>query len=124
MGDAKDVATWGQKALKAAPKRKALKPATNPLAGTRYTGKVRQQMRPQLKTGRSDDHGFPLEVDNLADHGRSTPLVGGDGVKRTLVEVDGSYRGKDRHFEWIVEPDQSVNHRLFKAKAQTKATGE
>jgi RHS repeat-associated protein len=89
--------------------------ARNPLAGARYTGKVRQQMRPGLKTGRPDNHGFPLEVDNFAQHGKVSPLTGGDGIVRTKVELPGSYNGKDGHFEWIIENDGTINHRLFVA---------
>jgi hypothetical protein len=85
----------------------------NPLAGTTYTGKVKAQMRPNVKTGRPDNHGFPLEVDNSAGLGRQTTIKGGDGVSRTKVELDGSYNGQQGRFEWIVEPNGTVNHRLF-----------
>ncbi|WP_075006671.1 RHS repeat-associated core domain-containing protein [Stigmatella aurantiaca] len=85
----------------------------NPLAGVTYTGKVRSQIRPNLKTGRPDDHGFPLEVDNFAGSGRQTTITGGDGVNRMKIELDGSYNGKHGKFEWIVEPNGTVNHRLF-----------
>ena len=85
----------------------------NPLAGTTYTGKVRAQMRPNLKTGRPDNHGFPLEVDNSAGLGRQTTIKGGDGVSSKKIELDGSYNGQQGRFEWIVEPNGTVNHRLF-----------
>jgi len=86
---------------------------TNPLQDTRYTGKVRQQMRPHQRTGVPDNHGFPLEVDNFAGQGTTRQITGRDGVVRTKVELPGSYRGKEGTFEWIVEPDGTVNHRLF-----------
>ncbi|MCG8422128.1 MAG: hypothetical protein MJE77_29750, partial [Proteobacteria bacterium] len=91
----------------------AARGAANPLKGTTYTGKVRQQMRPGLKTGRPDNHGFPLEVDNFAGQGTRTTIKGGDGVVRTKVELRGGYKGKEGIFEWIIEPDKTVNHRLF-----------
>ena len=38
----------------------------NPLEGTHYTAKVRQQIHnTNPRTGLPDNHGFPLEVDNL-----------------------------------------------------------
>lgn len=79
----------------------------NPLSGTTYTGKVRQQLR------QGDLHSFPLEVDNFAGNGKSSTIVGGDGVTRTKVELPGGYRGRTGHFEWIIEPDKRVNHRIF-----------
>jgi RHS repeat-associated protein len=81
----------------------------NPLSSTRYTGKVRQQIR----TG--DIHGFPLEVDNYAGFGTTSSVRGGDGIVRTKVELRGSWRGKDGTFEWLIEPDKTVNHRIFRA---------
>ena len=79
----------------------------NPLAGTRYTCKLRQQLR------QSDYHSFPLEVDNFAGGGTSTTFTGGDGVIRTRGQLPGSYKGRDGRFEWIIEPDKTINHRLF-----------
>ncbi len=87
----------------------------NPLEGATYTGKVRQQIRPNQRTGTTDNHGFPLVVDNFAGRGTTRQITGGDGVVRTRVELSGSYRGKEGTFEWIVEPDGTVNHRLFVA---------
>ncbi len=84
-----------------------------PLQGTRYTGKVRQQMRINMKDGQADFHGFPLEVDNFAGLGKTRTIRGGDGVARTRVQLQGSYKGRNGSFEWIIEPDGTVNHRLF-----------
>ena len=89
------------------------KRGTNPLDETRFTDKVREQMRPNLKTGKTDNHGFPLQVDNFASEGMVTKIKGGDGIVRTKVELPGSLQGRDGTFEWIIEPDGSVNHRLF-----------
>jgi len=38
---------------------------------------------------------------------------GVDGVSRTKIELNGRYGGKEGTFEWIVEPNGTVNHRLF-----------
>lgn len=96
--------------------KEALEKKVDPLKGTKYSKKVLRQMQPNLKTGKPDYHGFPKEVDNHAKFGRQETIVGRDGVKRTKVSVKGSYQGKEGDFEWIVEPDKTVNHRLFNPK--------
>lgn len=70
-------------------------------------------MRLDASTARSDFHGFPRVVDNYAQLGRRQTFIGGDGVSRVKVSLDGGYFGKEGHFEWIIEPNKSVNHRLF-----------
>lgn len=40
-------------------------------------------------------------------------ITGGDGVKRWKLEIPGNYRGEDGIFEYIKNPDGSINHRLF-----------
>lgn len=89
--------------------------ADNPLDGTTYTAKVQGQMRPNLRTGIPENHGFPRIVDNYAGQGKQSVFQGGDGVWRTKVELPGSYRGKNGVFEGIIEPDGFVNHRFFRA---------
>lgn len=82
---------------------------SNPIKETRYTDKVKAQM------SKANDkfHGFPKEVDNFAGLGTSTQITGGDGVKRTKISLEGEYAGRKGNFEWIVEPDGSINHRKF-----------
>ena len=70
-------------------------------------------MQPALKTGRPDLHGVPRIVDNYADLGQQELLRGGDGVLRRRLSLRGSYQGKDGSFEWIIESDNSINHRIF-----------
>jgi hypothetical protein len=82
----------------------------NPLKDTKYTKKVKDQR------SKKDLHDFPDEVDNFAKNGTQTKINGGDGKVRTKVELKGSYRNKDGKFEWIIEPDNTVNHRLFRPK--------
>lgn len=80
----------------------------NPLSGVQYTPKVLKQMI------KDEYHGFPNVVDNFGSSGKITPLTGGDGVVRTKLEINGSLNGKNGIFEYIIEPNNSVNHRLFK----------
>ncbi len=79
----------------------------NPLNQTRYTDKVRLQMQ------QDKFHGFPKQVDNFAGLGKKSELVGGDGIKRTKIQLEGEYLERKGNFEWIVEPDGSINHRKF-----------
>jgi hypothetical protein len=46
--------------------------------------------------------------------GRVSDLKGGDGIIRTKLEIEGSYRGADGVFEYIIEPHGEINHRLFR----------
>lgn len=89
---------------------------SNPLQGTRYSSKVLEQMQPNAKTGHPDFHGFPRIVDNYADIGQKELIVGKDGHIRTKISVEGGYQGRDGTFEWILESDDFVNHRLFVPK--------
>ena len=86
----------------------------NPLKGTFYSEKVIKQMLPNLKTGITDFHGFPKIVDNYAKYGKINKITGRDGIYRTKINLDGSFRGNKGSFEWIIEPDNSINHRIFK----------
>ncbi|WP_234452169.1 hemagglutinin repeat-containing protein [Pseudomonas sp. MF6751] len=77
-------------------------------AGTKYTNKVLGQ----IKTG--DLHAFPESVKVFQGAGEITKITGGDGVERDMLKIPGEYRGKQGVFEFIKEPDGSINHRLFK----------
>ncbi|WP_207388856.1 DUF6862 domain-containing protein [Stutzerimonas kirkiae] len=77
-------------------------------AGTKYTDKVLGQ----IKTG--DLHAFPESVKAFQEAGQITKITGGDGVVRDMLKIPGEYRGKQGVFEFIKEPDGSINHRLFK----------
>ena len=85
----------------------------NPLKNTRYTKKVLAQMERSLKTGQTDFHGFPRIVDNYAGLGKKELIQGGDGLIRMRVAVEGAYKGQTGIFEWIIESNGSVNHRIF-----------
>lgn len=80
----------------------------NPLENIIYTDKVKEQMT------LGDYHSFPEAVEGFGDMGKISTIVGGDGISRTLVEIEGSYMGKDGVFQFIIEPDGiTCNHRLF-----------
>jgi hypothetical protein len=75
--------------------------------GTRYSPKVRDQAT------WGDHHGFPEAADGFSGEGTVTTLVGGDGIVRWKLTIPGSYNGKEGVFEYIREPDRTINHRLF-----------
>jgi hypothetical protein len=87
--------------------------ASNPLKGTSYTPKVIKDMQLNAKTAKPDFHGFPRIVDNYAGYGRVESITGRDGITRTKVTLPGGYQNKEGHFEWIIETDNTINHRLF-----------
>ncbi|MHC3587729.1 pre-toxin TG domain-containing protein [Streptococcus suis] len=80
----------------------------NPLENIEYTDKVKMQMM------QGDFHSFPESVDSFGSDGKVTEIIGGDGVVRTKVEISGSYKSRDGIFEYIIEPDNTVNHRFFR----------
>ena len=41
-------------------------------------------------------------------------ITGGDGIKRLKLEIPGWYIGKNGMFEFIKEPDNTINHRFFR----------
>lgn len=86
----------------------------SPILKTEYTAKVQEQM-----ANASDlYHSFPRSVDAFSAIGNKTIIRGGDGIERIKIELVGSYRGVDGHFEWLIEPDQTVNHRMFIPKEE------
>ena len=80
--------------------------------GTKYTNKVKGQMK------QGDFHSFPESVKGFQDAGKVSKLKGGDGVVREKLELPGSYRGRDGQFEFIKEPNKTINHRLFRSKTK------
>ncbi|HTN46308.1 MAG TPA: FG-GAP-like repeat-containing protein [Flavipsychrobacter sp.] len=67
-----------------------------------------------IKSTNLDDvnHSFPRMVENYVSGAEKYSILGNDGVQRTLYKVDGSYRGVNGVFEWIVE-NGLVTHRTF-----------
>lgn len=60
-------------------------------------------------------HAFNDIIDNYAGDATKFSLVGGDGVERSLYQIEGSLNGKQGIFEWIVDsdPTKRVTHRRF-----------
>lgn len=60
-------------------------------------------------------HAFNDIIDNYAGDATKFTLKGGDGVNRSLYQIEGSLNGKSGIFEWIVDPDptKGVTHRRF-----------
>ena len=85
----------------------AARGTTNPLRGAQYSDKVLNQM------AKGDYHGFPKIVDNYGSLGNAKTITGGDGLTRTLLEIPGAYGGKEGVFQYIIESNGMINHRLF-----------
>ena len=60
-------------------------------------------------------HAFNNIIDNYAGQATKFSLKGGDGIERSLYQVEGSLNGKSGVFEWIVDPNpaKGVVHRRF-----------
>ncbi len=80
--------------------------------GSRFSDKVRAQMQ------QDDFHSFPRSVEGFQDSGKVTKLKGSDGVTREKLEIPGGFKGKEGKFEFIKEPDGTINHRFFRPNGQ------
>ncbi len=61
----------------------------------------------------NDYHGFPSSVEAFEKDGLVKKIIGGDEKERLLLEIRGSYKGKDGCFQFIKEQNGEINHRLF-----------
>lgn len=77
--------------------------------GSRYTPKVLKQM----EGGVGEFHSFPESVTAFENAGKVRTITGGDKVVREVLEIPGSYSGRDGVFQFIKNPDGTINHRLF-----------
>ena len=93
---------------------KAAKSAPSFFEGATYTPKVLQQ----ASRGAGEFHSFPESVAAFESAGTVRAMTGGDKVVRQVLEIPGSYRSangnmSDGVFQWIKNPDNTINHRLF-----------
>ncbi|KJK12357.1 hypothetical protein UB45_08775 [Terrabacter sp. 28] len=51
-------------------------------------------------------------TDEIRTKGTAFVIVGGDGVKRTLIQLPGNVNGVDGRFEWIIDGDR-ITHQMF-----------
>jgi len=66
-----------------------------------------------MKRGAGEFHSFPESVTAFEKAGTLKSVTGGDGVVRQMLEIPGSYGGRDGIFQFIKEADRAINHRLF-----------
>ena len=88
--------------------QQADQPSESFFQGTKYSPKVAEQMRNR------DMHGFPEGVKMFEKDGTVTKITGGDGITRDMLKIPGEYKGKQGNFEFIKEPDGTINHRFFR----------
>ena len=81
----------------------------NPLLNIIYSPKVIKQMTQDIYRG------FPKSVDGFGHYGTTKKIFGNDGIERTLIEIPGTYNGKEGIFEFIIENDGiTCSHRFFR----------
>ena len=88
------------------------KTENRPLSFMSFKERKRQRTVPCLLADLN--HAFPSIVDSFVNINSGRPIIGGDGVVRTLIEIPGSINGRTGHFEYIIEPNGMCNHRFFK----------
>jgi hypothetical protein len=73
-----------------------------------YSDKVIKQMDGDIY------HGFPNMIDDMAQrYGMVGKITGKDGIERTVIELPGFLNGTNGVYQYIIEPNGMVNHRLF-----------
>ncbi|WP_187444582.1 hypothetical protein [Bacillus swezeyi] len=112
----------------------------NRTKGTNVTGEIPHPVLDNTRSGSAfkkpdGQHGFNDIIDNYTQYATQFEIVGGDGVKRELYQIEGGmkhYDYKDVYnkdlrimerkttvkdqegiFEWIVDPTKGVTHRRF-----------
>jgi hypothetical protein len=67
-----------------------------------------------MQRGPGEFHAFPESVRAFESAGTVRTVVGGDKVTRQMLEIPGSYgTGGSGVFQFIKNPDGTINHRLF-----------
>ncbi|MFR1807542.1 MAG: hypothetical protein ACLSWV_01185, partial [Pygmaiobacter massiliensis] len=88
-------------------------------SGAKKTIDINNPVLDNIRTGsalKTDaQHAFNDIIDNYAGNATKFTLEGGDGINRTLYQLEGSLNGKKGIFEWIIDPDptKGVTHRRF-----------
>jgi uncharacterized protein RhaS with RHS repeats len=77
--------------------------------GAHYSPKVQWQM----EQGVGEFHSFPESVTTFEDAGNVSDIVGRDGISRSMLEIPGSYNGREGVFQFIKEAWGEINHRLL-----------
>jgi len=54
-----------------------------------------------------------LSQEQLA-RGQTFNVTGGDGINRTLLQVTGELNGRAGVFEFLIQPNGTISHQLFK----------
>jgi RHS repeat-associated protein len=80
---------------------------SNPLSGTTYSPKVLSQM------ASGDAHSFPSLVDSQADWSDAASAEGGDGSWYLHVNVPGAVNGESGFYQYIVDENGVINHRMW-----------
>jgi hypothetical protein len=60
-----------------------------------------------------DFHGFPENVKAFEEVGNVVWKNSGDGIFRKWIQIPGGYKGKEGFFEFLIEPNGTINHRNF-----------
>ncbi|MCP3660452.1 MAG: hypothetical protein GY830_09165 [Bacteroidetes bacterium] len=97
--------------------KKNIKPNLNPINTAKKTSTAAYKSLNVKDT----NHFFTNIVDNYASYASEYKIKGGDGIIRTLYQIEGSLRNKSGIFEWIVH-DGKMSHRRFIPKG--KITGK
>ena len=98
---------------------KVSKVASDGIKRGKKTADIKNPILDNIRSGSAlkDDslHAFNDIIDNYAGDATRFSLMGGDGVKRSLYQIEGSLNGKKGIFEWIVDPDptKGITHRRF-----------
>jgi len=60
-----------------------------------------------------NNHYFSDIIDNNTNSAAKWSIRGGDGVYRSLYQIKGTLRGAPGIFEWMVETNGILTHRVF-----------
>ncbi|GHV03678.1 hypothetical protein AGMMS50229_03400 [Campylobacterota bacterium] len=61
----------------------------------------------------AQDTSFSISTSASANVGVITTIIGGDGIPRQQLAIQGEYQGKKGAFVFIKEPNGDINHRFF-----------